>query len=85
MKIVKVNVDEEFPLAEWFQITSVPTLIVFSGKRVLEQMIGAPSPGALREKLARAASRPRASVATGQVDSAFEQPLFGAMEIGVQS
>jgi thioredoxin len=65
VKIVKVNVDEESVLAERFQIRSVPTLLVFNAGRVVEQMIGVPSPTVLREKLARASSRPRSRVATG--------------------
>lgn len=41
LKVCKVDVDESPRVAASFQITSIPTLLVFKGGRVAEQVIGA--------------------------------------------
>ncbi|NLB60115.1 MAG: thioredoxin [Lentisphaerae bacterium] len=41
IKIAKVNVEENPELAAQFQIRSLPTLLVFKGGTVQEQMVGA--------------------------------------------
>ncbi len=51
LKIAKVNVDENAPLAAEFGIRSIPTLLVFKGGTVQEQMMGAMSKAALSDKL----------------------------------
>ena len=39
-KVGKVNVDEEMALAQRFGITSIPTLLVFKGGRLVNQSLG---------------------------------------------
>ena len=39
-KVGKVNVDEEMPLAQRFGITSIPTLLVFKGGKLVNQSLG---------------------------------------------
>ena len=51
MKIAKVNVDENPELAGEFGIRSIPTLLVFKGGVVQQQMVGAMGKPALRAKL----------------------------------
>ena len=41
VKIGKVNVDDQQQLAGQFKISSIPTLLVFKGGQVVEQMMGA--------------------------------------------
>ncbi len=41
LKVAKVNVDENQELAAKFHIRSIPTLLVFKGGVVQEQMVGA--------------------------------------------
>ena len=41
IKVCKVNVDEEPELAAQFQITSIPTLMVIQGGKVVKQSLGA--------------------------------------------
>ena len=43
LKVGKLNVDEEPELAEKFNISSIPTLAVFKGGKVVNQRIGAVS------------------------------------------
>ena len=40
VKVGKVNVDEQTKLAEKFQITSIPTLLVFENGKVTNQSVG---------------------------------------------
>ena len=40
IKVGKVNVDEEMPLATKFGITGIPTLLVFKNGEVVNQQIG---------------------------------------------
>ena len=51
IKVAKVNVDENQRLAGEFGIRSIPTLVVFKGGVVQEQMVGAMGKQALRDKL----------------------------------
>ena len=41
IKVGKVNIDEEFELAREFGVTSIPTLVVLEGGRILRQSTGA--------------------------------------------
>jgi len=50
-KIAKVNVDENQQLAAEFGIRSIPTLLVFKGGVVQEQMVGALPKVAIMQKL----------------------------------
>ena len=40
-KVGKIDVDSERELAQQFQISSIPTLLVFKGGEVVEQVLGA--------------------------------------------
>jgi thioredoxin 1 len=51
LKFVKVNVDGNQQLASQFGIRSIPTLLVFKGGVVQEQMVGAMNKAALKQKL----------------------------------
>ncbi len=52
LKIGKINVDEQGDLAAQFNIRGIPTLIVFKGGNVQEQIIGASPKKELLRKLA---------------------------------
>ncbi|NOX54707.1 MAG: thioredoxin [Planctomycetes bacterium] len=52
VKVVKVNVDEEFGLAERFGITGVPTLLFFKNGNVVDRVVGALPPDALEAQFA---------------------------------
>jgi len=39
-KVGKVNVDDEMALAQRFGITSIPTLLVFKGGKLVNQSLG---------------------------------------------
>ena len=41
LKVVKVNVDDNPGLAQRFQATSIPTLVVLRGGRVVDRYVGA--------------------------------------------
>ena len=56
VKIGKVNIDDQNALAAQFRIQSIPTLLVFKGGQVIEQMVGAKSKSALRASLDKAAA-----------------------------
>lgn len=51
LKIAKVNVDDHQPLAGQFGIQSIPTLLLFKGGDLVEQMVGAASKSSLMDKL----------------------------------
>jgi thioredoxin 1 len=51
LKIAKVNVDENQQLAGKFGIRSIPTLLVFTGGTVREQMVGAMNKESLKAKI----------------------------------
>lgn len=40
IKVAKVNVEEEFELAEAFDVSSIPTLVVMKGGKVTNKSIG---------------------------------------------
>jgi thioredoxin 1 len=43
VKVGKVNVDDQQQLAAQFKISSIPTLLIFKGGQVVDQMMGARS------------------------------------------
>jgi thioredoxin 2 len=51
IKVVKVNVDENPQLAAGFQATSIPTLVVLKGGRVVDRFVGAVPPSELKMRL----------------------------------
>ena len=51
IKVVKVNVDENPALAQQFQATSIPTMIVIKGERVVDRIVGALPPTDLKMRL----------------------------------
>ena len=51
LKIAKVNVDENHQLAGEFGVRSIPTMLLFKGGTVQEQMVGAMNRAALDEKI----------------------------------
>lgn len=48
-KVGKVNVDDEMALAQRFGITSIPTLLVFKGGKLVNQSLGYQSLESLRK------------------------------------
>ena len=55
VKFVKANVDETPELAACFEITAVPTLLLFSHGKVIDQIRGFPGFGPLKAWLQKAA------------------------------
>lgn len=53
LKIGKVNIDEQQPLATKHDIRAIPTLLIFKDGQVVEQMMGAKSKRAIREQVDR--------------------------------
>ena len=51
LKVVKVNVDDAQDLAGKYQVMSIPTLLVFKGGEVVEQVVGAMSKDQLLAKI----------------------------------
>ena len=51
IKVVKVNVDEAQDLAGDYQVMSIPTLIIFKGGELVDQVVGALSKEQLLEKI----------------------------------
>ena len=51
IKVVKVNVDENPALAQQFQATSIPTMIVIKDERVVDRIVGALPPNDLKMRL----------------------------------
>jgi thioredoxin 1 len=56
IKIAKVNIDENQNLAAQYRVTAIPTLLVFKGGQVMEQMVGAKSKRDLKASLDKAAA-----------------------------
>ena len=56
MKFAKVNVDDVLELAQHYDITGVPTLMLFRGGNPVDQMVGLNSPNLLKQWLAKAAN-----------------------------
>ena len=48
IKFAKVNVDDAPALAGRFQITGVPTLMLFANGRLVDQIVGMPAPAKLK-------------------------------------
>ena len=51
VKIGKLNVDENPASAQTYGVMSIPTLIIYKGGQVAEQLVGVQQESALREKL----------------------------------
>lgn len=49
MKIAKVDVEAETALASQYGITAIPTMLVFKGGQIVDQMRGAKGKRAIRE------------------------------------
>ena len=54
VKVGKVNVDNAQNLAAQFNITAIPTLLIFKGGQVIEQIVGAKSLKDMKASLDRA-------------------------------
>ena len=64
VKFVKVDVDEEPELASRFDVTGVPTLLVFKGGTLVDQIVGfvpAPTLQARLDRLVAVAEAPEAA------------------------
>jgi thioredoxin 1 len=64
VKFVKVDVDEEPELASRFDVTGVPTLLIFKGGTLVDQVVGfvpAPALQARLDRLAAGAGAPEAA------------------------
>jgi len=53
LKVCKVNVDDHQKYAGRFNITAIPTLLVFKNGQVVDQIVGAQPLGVLQQRLAR--------------------------------
>jgi thioredoxin 1 len=51
IKLARLDVDLAREVAQQYQIMSVPTILVFKGKKVVEQLVGTRSKKELLEKL----------------------------------
>jgi thioredoxin 2 len=51
MKVVKVNVDENPMLAQQFGASSIPTMIVIKGDRIVDRIVGAVPASDLKMRL----------------------------------
>ena len=58
VKFAKLNVDEAPELAGPYDITGVPTLMLFRGGKVIDRIVGLPSPRALKASLENAVREP---------------------------
>jgi thioredoxin 1 len=56
IKIGKVNIDEQQPLATEYGIRAIPTLLLFNQGQVAEQIVGLKSKGDLKASFARLAA-----------------------------
>lgn len=54
-KVGKINVDDHQLTAQRYNVTAIPTLILFKGGQVVDHAIGAVGPDQLRTMLAKAA------------------------------
>ena len=52
LKITKVNIDENDSIAVEYGIRAIPTMLVFKGGKVVEQLVGMMPKAALKAKLA---------------------------------
>ena len=53
-KIAKVDVDENQQIAQQFGIRAIPTLLIFKGGKVVEQLAGAMPKAKLEESIKKA-------------------------------
>lgn len=51
VKVVKINVDEVPSLAQKYGVQAIPTLLIFQGGRVVDQVMGLKSKAELAERL----------------------------------
>jgi len=51
IKVGKMNVDEDTVIASRFQVTAIPTLLVFKGGQVVQQIVGAVSKAKIVEAI----------------------------------
>lgn len=51
IKVVKVNVDENPGLAQDFEASSIPTMVVIKGDRIVDRIVGAIPPNELKMRL----------------------------------
>ncbi|MGA2091051.1 MAG: thioredoxin [Endomicrobiales bacterium] len=49
MKVGKVNTDENLAVASRYQITSIPTIMIFKDKKVVQRVIGVKSKADLKK------------------------------------
>ena len=56
VKIAKVDIQTNQNLAAQYRVTSIPTLLVFKGGQVMEQMVGAKSKRDLKASLDKVAA-----------------------------
>jgi thioredoxin 1 len=54
VKIAKVDVDENQQVAQQYGIRSIPTLLLFKGGKVIDQLVGAVPKSKLEESLKKA-------------------------------
>lgn len=52
VKVAKLNVDENPVTAQKYGVMSIPTMIIYKGGQVAEQIVGLQQESVLREKLA---------------------------------
>ncbi|MGO9481917.1 MAG: thioredoxin [Candidatus Kryptoniota bacterium] len=57
LKVAKVDVDANQDIAMTFGIMSIPTLLIFQGGRVADQLVGAVPKSMLVDKIARVLER----------------------------
>ncbi|HKI87140.1 MAG TPA: thioredoxin [Thermoanaerobaculia bacterium] len=53
LKVAKLNVDQNQELAMQFQVSSIPTFILFKDGKIVDRMLGAMPKGAFERFLAR--------------------------------
>jgi thioredoxin-like negative regulator of GroEL len=51
LKVVKVNVDDNPMLAQQFGASSIPTLVVIKGDRIVDRIVGVVPPNDLKMRL----------------------------------
>ena len=51
IQITKVNVDENDAIATEYSVRAIPTMLLFKGGKVVDQIVGMTPKAALREKL----------------------------------
>jgi thioredoxin len=66
--VVKMNVDDNPSTAEAYRIRSIPTLILFSGGKEVERLIGAASKESISDMIERYSNVPSRETQLAQVD-----------------